>query len=91
MARSLRDINVGIAMMTGVASGYYIFEPVVRAAAERDKAEVVELTAIADVTREPFESVKAQVFSARLEKSMFKPVYAINSWVTGETNQAAGE
>lgn len=55
MARALRDINVGVALMVGVASGYYIYEPLIRQHdfKRRDaEAELREVAKAADVPLE---------------------------------------
>lgn len=61
MSRALRDINVGIAIMCGVASGYYIFDPVVRAAGEEYQQKKTEAREISEAVREPVEAVEAQL------------------------------
>lgn len=61
MSRALRDINVGIAIMCGVASGYYIFDPVVRAAGEEYTQKKAEELEISEAVREPIETIHAQV------------------------------
>lgn len=61
MSRALRDINVGIAIMCGVASGYYIFDPVVRAAGEEYKQRKTQAREISEAVREPIEAVEAQL------------------------------
>jgi hypothetical protein len=48
-------------MMTGVASGYYIFEPFIRNAAIRARAQEQELEIIADVVREPVDNVREEL------------------------------
>lgn len=63
-------------MMSGVASGYYIFEPVVRSAAAQQKAELREIEEISDLAREPFEDVKAQHVAASCSRSPF----SFSSW-----------
>lgn len=47
--------------MCGVASGYYIFDPVVRAAGEEYKRKKQEALEISQVVREPVESIWAQL------------------------------
>lgn len=69
MSRALRDINVGIAIMCGVASGYYIFDPVVRAAGEEHKQKKAEEIEIAQVVREPLPYVQAQLAGAQAGKT----------------------
>lgn len=61
MSRALRDINVGIAIMCGVASGYYIFDPVVREVGEEYKRTKAEAREISQVVCEPVESIQAQL------------------------------
>lgn len=58
MARMLRTINVGMACMAGVASGYYIFEPLVRSAAELQQEQEAEIERIAEAVEEPVSHVR---------------------------------
>lgn len=61
MSRMLRDINVGVAIMVGVSSGYYIYEPLIRKhALERERAEA-ELAEAAAAAEEPVERVRSTV------------------------------
>jgi hypothetical protein len=68
MARALKDINVGLAMMLGVASGYYIYEPLLRKHEIRRRAEQQELEALAEAVEEPVEKV-----SNDLSKTTYAP------------------
>lgn len=76
-------------MMSGVASGYYIFEPTVRSAAAQQKAELSEMEEISDLAREPFDDVKGQYQAARFARSPFN----LSSWwgtqPTGPGNKPA--
>jgi hypothetical protein len=74
--KALREVSVGMAMMSGVASGYYIFEPVVRSAAAQQTAQLNEMAEIAELTGEPIDDVKAQVVAAGFAKSPFN----LSSW-----------
>eukprot|EP01025_Chloroclados_australasicus_P039419 TRINITY_DN4078_c2_g1_i1.p1 TRINITY_DN4078_c2_g1~~TRINITY_DN4078_c2_g1_i1.p1 ORF type:complete len:237 (-),score=2.36 TRINITY_DN4078_c2_g1_i1:172-792(-) len=89
MVRFLRDINLGMAVMVGVASGYYIFEPFVRKQELLRRECEVELQAISDVTHEPLERVRHDL----QRRSKDTP---ITSWLFGsktpgaKTNEAQG-
>ena len=61
MARALRDINVGIAMMVGVASGYYIYEPLIRHREMERRKQQEELEALAAAVEEPVDKLKDAV------------------------------
>ena len=61
MSRALRDINVGIAMMVGVAAGCYTFEPLIREQELKRRAAERELVAISEATREPVADVRRQL------------------------------
>jgi hypothetical protein len=81
--KALREISVGMAMMCGVASGYYIFEPVVRSAAAEQRARLNEIKEIAELAEEPIDDVKAQVVAAGFAKSPlnFSSEFSrLNSW-----------
>lgn len=73
---------MGIAMMSGVASGYYIFEPAVRSAAAQQAAQLDEMKHIANLAEEPFEDVKAQVVAAGMSKSPFNVSNWFPTWRT---------
>lgn len=83
--KALREVSVGIAMMSGVASGYYIFEPIVRSAAAQQKAQLNEMEEIADLTGEPFDDVKAQVVAAHFSRSPFN----FSSWFPGKQQEGS--
>jgi hypothetical protein len=61
MARVLRDINVGMAAIVGVCSGYYIFEPEIRKQEIRRRELEEEMHEISEKAREPYSTVKEQV------------------------------
>lgn len=61
MARVLKDINIGIAMMAGVTSGYYIYEPLIRKHEMGRRAVQGELEDISEVVGEPVDELQAAI------------------------------
>jgi hypothetical protein len=61
MARVLKDINVGIAMMVGVTSGYYVYEPLIRQHEIRRRAVQDELEAISEAVGEPVDALQSDI------------------------------
>ena len=77
MSRMLRDINVGVAIMVGVTSGYYIYEPLVRKHAQQRAVAEAELAEAASAAEEPLEHVRKDV-----HPGVDAP---ITSWLSGRS------
>jgi hypothetical protein len=65
MAPVLRDINAGVAILVGIASGYYIFEPEIRRHELQRRELEEELSTIAKQAREPCCVVREQLADNR--------------------------
>ena len=75
MSRVLRDINVGVAMMVGVYSGYYIFEPLIREQEAKRQACEAELAEISEATGEPVAELRKQLAANQLHAPVSRWIF----------------